>query len=74
MPDAPDAVSKIAEAITYASGPRRGMVQPVWRAITLIRDPYTRASEGQVALTAIVLTGAALVDAAPYSREAFQLA
>ena len=69
-----DTVSEVATAITYAAGARRGFVQPVWRAVTLIRDPYTKAAEGQVALTAIILTGAALVDANPYELAAFQLA
>ena len=70
----PDTASTIAQAITYAAGPRRGFVQPVWRALTIIRDPYTKAESGQVALTAVVLTGSALVDANPYALHAFKLA
>ena len=70
----PATASDIASAITYAAGPRRGFVQPVWRALTVIRDPYTKAESGQVALTAVVLTGSALVDANPYALHAFKLA
>ena len=70
----PATASDIATAVTFAAGPRRGFVQPVWRALTVIRDPYTKAESGQVALTAVVLTGAALVDANPYQLHKFKLA
>lgn len=36
-----------------------GFVVPVWQGITMIRDPYTNAAAGQVALTAHMLYGAA---------------
>ena len=72
--NAPATASDIATAISYTAGPRRGFVQPVWRAATVIRDPYTGAASGQVALTVIMLAGAALVDAAPYALHSFQLA
>jgi len=32
-------------------------VAPVWEGIELVRDPYTGAARGEVALTAIMLTG-----------------
>ena len=73
MPDTNSSTND-ATAISYAAGPRRGFVQPVWRALTVIRDPYTNAAEGQVALTAVMLAGAAMVDAAPYKLHAFRLA
>ena len=72
--NAPATASDIATAISYAAGARRGFVQPVWRAATIIRDPYSGAASGQVALTVVMLAGAALVDAAPYSLHAFRLA
>ena len=69
----PAVASDIATAVTYASG-RRGFVQPVWRGINLIRDPYSNAAEGQVALTVSMFTGAAMVDSGPYSRLEFKVA
>ena len=72
--NAPATASDIATAISYAAGARRGFVQPVWRAATIIRDPYSGAASGQIALTVIMLAGSALVDAAPYSLHAFRLA
>ena len=41
--------------IAKTSYPGRNAVVPIWRALELIRDPYTRASQGEVALTAIML-------------------
>ena len=64
----PDAVSAIATLLSYTASARVGYVQPVWRGISLIRDVYTQAASGQVALTAIMLTGAAMVDASQYGR------
>ena len=52
----------LAHALTYAETSRTTYVQPVWRGISLIRDVYTQAAKGQVALTAIMLTGAAMVN------------
>ena len=69
----PDTVSTIAKGITYSAG-RVGYVQPVWRAVTLIRDPYTNAAEGQVSITVVTLVGGAVVDSAPYSQIEFKLA
>ena len=68
----PATASDIATALSYAAG-RRGFVQPVWSALSVIRDPYTNAASGQVALTAIALTGAAMVDSNVYARHEFQL-
>ena len=53
---------ELAYALTYAETSRTTYVQPVWRGIQLIRDVYTEAAKGQVSLTAIMLTGAAMVN------------
>ena len=68
----PATSSTISQGLTYTGG-RVGMYQPVWRGIQVVRDPYTRAANGQVALTVIMLVGQALVDANPYARVAFKL-
>ena len=69
----PDPASNIAKVLSYTAG-RRGVVQPVWRAASIIRDPYTKAAEGQIALTIIALAGLALVDANPYKLHELKLA
>lgn len=68
----PATVSTIATGIAYAS-PFRGLIQPVWRGMTAIRDPYSHASEGQVAITLNTLIGQAMVDQNPYRRVEFKL-
>ena len=69
----PDTASTIATILSYRASARVGYVQPVWRGISLIRDVYSQAAQGQVALTAIMLTGAAMVDASQYRRHEVKL-
>ena len=69
----PDAASGIATVLSYTASARTGFVQPVWRGISLIRDVYSNAAEGQVALTAIMLTGAAMVDSSRYGRHELKI-
>ena len=70
----PDTASTIATLLSYTASARTGFVQPVWRGIQLIRDVYTKAAEGQVALTAIMLTSAAMVDSSLYGRHEVKIA
>ena len=70
----PATASEIATILSYTASARTGYVQPVWRGITLIRDVYTQAAHGQVALTAIMLTGAAMVDASQFGRHEVKIA
>ena len=37
------------------SYPGRNAVAPIWRAFSVIRDPYTGAASGEVAITAVAL-------------------
>ena len=63
----------IATGIVYRSAsPRRGFVQPIWRGITMIRDPYTQAASGIIALTAHVLTNCKMIDSNVYRRVEFK--
>ena len=70
----PAKTGEIAKALAYAASERRGFVQPIWRGVSIIRDPYTKAAEGQVALTIVMLAGAAMVDAGPYTQLEYKLA
>ena len=70
----PATAATIATLLSYTASARVGFVQPVWRGITLIRDVYSKASEGQIALTAVMLTGAAMVDASLYGRHEVKIA
>ena len=70
----PATASGIATALSYAVTSRRGFVQPVWRQIQLIRDPFTNADSGQIAVTAVMLAGAAMVESGAYGRHEFKVA
>ena len=70
----PATAATIATLLSYTASARVGFVQPVWRGIQLIRDVYSKASEGQIALTAIMLTGAAMVDSSLYGRHEVKIA
>ena len=70
----PATAATIATILSYTASPRAAFVQPVWRGIQLIRDVYSKASEGQIALTAIMLTGGAMVDSSLYGRHEVKIA
>ena len=69
----PDTASTISTGLTYAASSRRGYVQPVWRVVTAIRDQYTGAATGTIALTIIMLSGFAMIDSGAYSRVEFKV-
>ena len=55
--------SNIQAAIVRRSNPAgdRVAVMPVWEGLQMIRDPYTGARKGEVALTALMLVGDVIV-------------
>ena len=66
--------TSVAAAIAFATGNGMGYVAPVWRGVSAIRDPYTAASEGQVALTLQMLMGGKMVRDAMYAQLSFMTA
>ena len=69
---APD--SNVQQAVIARAVNLRGAVQPVWSGVELLSDPYSKSSEGEIQLTAIVLSNFAVLRAAQYTRIAFRLA
>ena len=67
----PAEASNVSTALLYLA-PRRAFYQPIWQGLTLIRDPYTKAAEGQIALTAHVLANSKMADANAYRRLEFK--
>ena len=70
----PAAASMIQDAITYATGGAGSAVAPVWEGLELIRDPYTSAASGEVALTAVMLWAFKILRTAPYTFQKFKVA
>ena len=67
----PAEASNVSTALLYLA-PRRAFYQPIWQGLTLIRDPYSKAAEGQIALTAHVLANSKMADSAAYRRLEFK--
>ena len=72
----PDAASNIQQAILAKTGPgwMDNSVCNTWPGVEMIRDPYSGASKGEVALTAISLVDFALIRKAGFAQLAFKLA
>ena len=70
----PATASHISRAIAYATGGQGSAVAPVWQGLQLIRDLYSGASTGEVAITAIALWGFKVLRTGPYSFQKFYIA
>ena len=55
-------------------GMRRDYVAPIWEGITLIPDEITKASNGQIVVTAVMLYAAKLIRAAGFYKQGTQTA
>ncbi len=53
-------------------GMRRDMVAPVWEGVTLIPDEITKAANGQIVLTAVMLHAVKIVRAAGFRKQQTQ--
>ena len=66
--------SGIATALIHrGASPIRGYVQPVWRGAEIIRDPYSGAAAGMIALTIHVLSNGKLTDSNVYQRKELKI-
>ena len=70
----PAGTGDIHTALTYAAGEGRGFIQPVWRGVALIRDPYTESSEDRVSVTARVYVAQDLITTTRYKRLEYRTA
>ena len=69
----PAVSGNFGNGISYIS-PHVGFRQPVWRNLQIIRDVYSDASSGQVAVTVVLLSNNVLTNAAPYKIHRFKVA
>ena len=70
----PAAASNIQGAVAARRLGSTHAVMPIWRGITLISDRVTKASAGQVQLTAVALWSLKVLRAAGFARLKFKLA
>lgn len=66
------AASDLQNAYTWKPAEVRAYA-PVWQGVTMIRDPYSGAAKGEIALTLLMLFGFGLVRGAPQTVQ-FKLA
>ena len=67
----PDPASNRQNAVIRL-GSRRDMVSPIWEGITLIPDEITKAANGQIVVTAVMLHAVKLLRAAGFYKQQAQ--
>lgn len=72
----PAPASDVQQAILAKTGPGAmdNAVCNTWPGMELIYDPYSRASRGEISLTAVSIVDCAILRTAGYAQVAFQLA
>ena len=66
------AVVSSKQNVLVRLGSRRDYVAPIWEGITLIADEYTKAAEGQIRVTAVLLFATKLLRAAGFYKQESQ--
>ena len=68
----PAAANSIQDGLVYRAENGMGSaVAPIWNGFELIRDPFSNAAEGQVAVTAVALWNFAILRPAAFNRIQF---
>ena len=67
----PAVASKRQNAVVRL-GARRDMVAPVWEGVTLIPDEITKASSGQIVITAVMLHAVKVIREAGFFKQQIQ--
>ena len=57
------------DALIRLGGERGAAVQPMWQGITIIADPYSRSVQGEVVISAILLSNFAITRAAQWRKQ-----
>ena len=61
------------QALIVRKGMRMDMVAPIWEGVTIIPDEVTKAGEGQIILTAVMLTAVKVLRQDGFARKEVQL-
>ncbi|MDE0030625.1 MAG: hypothetical protein OXU42_14625 [Deltaproteobacteria bacterium] len=70
----PDPASNVQQAVIARGLEHRHAVSPIWDGIEIIYDNVTKASTGEIVLTAVMLMNFKVIRADGYVRHAFKLA
>ena len=64
--------SKKKQNVVIRRGMRRDMVAPVWEGVTIIPDEVTKAANGQIVITAVMLHAVKILRAAGFYKQQVQ--
>ena len=64
----PDATNAHRQDVIVRRGMRRDIVAPVWSGVTLIPDEVTRASTGEIVLTAVMMHAVKILRTSGFAR------
>ena len=48
-------------------------VQPVWQGITILSDPYSRSAQGELVISAVLLSNFAITRSAQFRKQQIQI-
>ena len=68
------AVASKKQNVVIRRGMRRDMVAPLWEGITLIPDEITKAANGQIVVTAVMLYQVQVLRTEGFHKQAVQVA
>ena len=72
-PHVPSISSKRQNTVVRLGMERGAAIQPVWEGITILADPYSRSSHGELVISAILLSNFAITRAAQFRKQQIQI-
>ena len=72
-PHVPGISSKRQNTLIRLGLARGGAVQPMWQGVTLVSDPYSRSTQGEVVITAVLLANFAITRGSQWSKRQIQI-
>ena len=71
-PHVPAVASNRQNALIRLGMERGGAVQPMWEGITILSDPYSRSTQGELVITAVLLANFKITRAAQWDKRQTQ--
>ena len=72
-PHVPDVASKKQNTLIRLGLERGAAVQPMWQGVSLIVDEFTRATQGEIVVHAVLLANFAITRSAQWFKQQIQI-
>ena len=72
-PHVPSVASKRQNTVVRLGMAMGAAIQPVWRGVTILSDPYSRSSHGEVVISAVLLSNFAITRTAQFRKQQIQI-